>query len=306
MNPTDPINSPRSSSPPDASASSPPAARPFLPPLKKPVQFVKGVGPRRAAQLARLGITIVEDLLYHIPFRYQDRREIRKIRELPLGEEGATVGQLVRMGRRFVTRSRRWVLEGVVRDETGFLFLRWYNQHRYFEQRYQLGQRVLLYGKVEMGLKGGKWMIHPDMELLEEEEDTARILPIYNKTTEMTVAAMRRLVHGAVAEYVDLIPNSVPPEITARLGLMDLSAALRHLHFPPLDADHRCVVVMVLGREIAGQLRQQVLQRELAAGREFTQPLEPDVDDLSAALHQSVREGQHDASRRHRHGRLAI
>ena len=140
------------------------AARPFLPPLKKPVQFVKGVGPRRAEQLARLGIGTVEDLLYHIPFRYQDRREIRKIRDLPLSEEGATVGQLVRMGRRFVTRSRRWVLEGVVRDETGFLFLRWYNQHRYFEQRYQLGQRVLLFGKVEMGLKGGKWMIHPDME----------------------------------------------------------------------------------------------------------------------------------------------
>ncbi len=214
-----------------------PAPRPFLPPLKKPVQFMKGVGPRRAEQLARLSISTVEDLLYHIPFRYQDRREIRKIRDLPLSEEGATVGQIVRMGRRFVTRSRRWVLEGVVRDETGFLFLRWYNQHRYFEQRYQLGQRVLLYGKVEMGLKGGKWMIHPDMEVVEEEDDTARILAIYNKTTEMTVAAMRRLVHAAVAEYVDLVPSTIPSDITARLDLMDLSAALRYLHTPPLEAD---------------------------------------------------------------------
>src|SRR5262245_19443600 len=108
------------------------SSRPFLPPLKKPVQYVKGVGPKRAEQLARLGISTVEDLLYHIPFRYQDRREIRKIRDLRGGEEGATVGQLVRMGRRFVSRSRRWVLEAVVRDETGFLFLRWYNEHRYF------------------------------------------------------------------------------------------------------------------------------------------------------------------------------
>jgi ATP-dependent DNA helicase RecG len=214
-----------------------PTPRPFLPPLKKPVQFMKGVGPRRAEQLARLGISTVEDLLYHIPFRYQDRREIRKIRDLPLSEEGATVGQIVRMGRRFVTRSRRWVLESVVRDETGFLFLRWYNQHRYFEQRYQLGQRVLLYGKVEMGLKGGKWMIHPDMEVVEEEGDTARLLPIYNKTTEMTVAAMRRLVHAAVEEYVDLVPSTIPGDITARLDLLDLNAALRYLHTPPLDAD---------------------------------------------------------------------
>lgn len=211
--------------------------RSFPPPLKKPVQYVKGVGPKRAEQLARLGISTVEDLLYHIPFRYQDRREIRKIRDLIGGEEGATVGQLARMGRRFVTRSRRWVLEAVVRDETGFLFLRWYNQHRYFEQKYQLGQRVLLFGKVEVGLKGGNWMIHPDMELVEEEEDTARLLPIYNKTTEMTVSAMRRLVHGAVNDNLQHVQNGVPAEIAERLGLMDLSAALRDLHMPPLDTD---------------------------------------------------------------------
>ncbi len=207
------------------------------PPLKKPVQYVKGVGPRRADQLARLGINTVEDLLYHIPFRYQDRREMRTIRDLATGEEGATVGQLVRMGRRFMAKRRRWVLEAVVRDETGFLFLMWYHQHRYFQQKYQIGQRVLLFGKVDLGMKGGKWMIHPDMELVDEEDETSRILPIYNKTTEMTVAAMRRLVHGAVDAYAALVPKGVPPEISARLGLMDLTEAIRYLHRPPVDAD---------------------------------------------------------------------
>lgn len=230
------MNDHRFSAPSGPPSVPPPTFRPPQPPLKKPVQFVKGVGPRRAEQLTRLGISTVEDLLYHIPFRYQDRREIQKIRDLTVGEEGATVGQIVRMGRRFMARSRRWVLEGVVRDETGFLFLLWYHQHRYFEQKYQPGQRVLLYGKVELGLKGGKWMIHPDMELVEEDNEVARILPIYNKTTEMTVAAMRRLVHGAVAEYVDLVPNGIPGEVSERLGLMDLHDALRYLHMPPLDA----------------------------------------------------------------------
>ena len=77
--------------------------------------------------------------------------------------------------------------------------------------------RCCLYGKVEMGMKGGKWMIHPDMELLEEDDETARILPIYNKTTEMTVGAMRRLVHGAVATHIDFIPDSLPQEMKTRL-----------------------------------------------------------------------------------------
>ena len=219
------------------SVSSSRSFRSSQPPLKKPVQYVKGVGPRRAEQLARLGITTVEDLLYHIPFRYQDRREIKKIRDLEIGDETAITGQIARMGRRFLTRRRRWVLEAVVRDETGFLFLLWYHQHRYFQQRYQLGQSVLLYGKVEKGMKGGKWMIHPDMEPLEEEAETARVLPIYNKTTEMTVAAMRRIVHGAVDQHADLVPNGVPPEICERLQLMPLSLALRNLHFPPLDVE---------------------------------------------------------------------
>jgi ATP-dependent DNA helicase RecG len=218
-------------------ASLPSAFRSSQPPLKKPVQFVKGVGPKRAEQLERLGINTVEDLLYHIPFRYQDRREILKIRDLRTGEEGATIGQLVRMGRRFFARSKRWVLEAVVRDETGFLFLLWYHQHRYFQQKYQIGAQVLLYGKVEMGMKGGKWMIHPDMEILEENDETARILPIYNKTTEMTVGAMRRLVHGAVATHIDFVPDSLPQEMKTRLNLMKLNEALRALHMPPIDAD---------------------------------------------------------------------
>ena len=74
---------------PQKSSQSSSSFRSSTPPLKKPVQYVKGVGPRRAEQLARLGINTVEDLLYHIPFRYQDRRELRTIRDLATGEEGA-------------------------------------------------------------------------------------------------------------------------------------------------------------------------------------------------------------------------
>lgn len=205
--------------------------------LKKAVQYVKGVGPRRAEQLARLGIQTVEDLLYHVPFRYQDRRDVKRIAEIEIGQDATVVGHVARMGRRFLRRRRRWVLEAVVRDDTGFLFLLWYHQHRYFQQRYQLGQRVLLHGKIEEGMQGGKRMIHPDMEPLHDDEQTARILPVYHKTREMTVAAMRRLVHGAVAQYADNVTGGVPDEVCQRLDLMPLDRSLRALHFPALEAD---------------------------------------------------------------------
>ena len=226
---------------PDGRTASPPAsdapAFGVEPPLKKAVQYVKGVGPRRAEQLARLGIHTVEDLLYHVPFRYQDRREVTAIAAAEVGMEATVAGHVARMGRRFLGRRRRWVLEAVVRDDTGFLFLLWYHQHRYFQQRYQLGQRVLLHGKIEEGRQGGKWMVHPDMEPLEDAAPTARILPVYAKTNEMTVAALRRLVHGAVEQYVEHVTDGVPAEVRRRLTLPPLARAVRALHLPPLDAD---------------------------------------------------------------------
>src|SRR3989442_13497243 len=118
------MNDQRFPTSPDTPAAPPPAVRPSQPPLKKPVQFMKGVGPRRAEQLARLGISTVEDLLYHIPFRYQDRRGVKKIRDLTLGGGGGTGGQLARHGPPFLGRRRRGGAGRRIRDQNRPLFLR--------------------------------------------------------------------------------------------------------------------------------------------------------------------------------------
>jgi len=207
-------------------------------PLKKSVQYVKGVGPRRAEQLAKLGIQTVEDLLYHVPFRYQDRREIKSVVDLELGDITSTCGEITKISRRFLARRRRWVLEAAVKDDTGVLYLLWYHQHNYFLQRYRPGTRVLLHGKVEKGLRGGKWMIHPDIELEDQSQDaTTRILPVYNKTGEMTATTMQRIVQGAVRLHVDQVSNGVPSSICQKLKLMPLNHALRELHIPSEDAE---------------------------------------------------------------------
>lgn len=248
-------------------------------PLKKSVQYVKGVGPRRAEQLAKLGIQTVEDLLYHVPFRYQDRREIKSVSDLELGDITSTRGEITKISRRFLARRRRWVLEAVVKDDTGVLYLLWYHQHNYFLQRYRPGTRVLLHGKVEKGLRGGKWMIHPDIELEDEPQDgTTRVLPVYNKTTEMTAAAMQRIVQGAVRLHVDQVSNGVPSSICEKLKLAPLNEALRELHIPSEDADisalnsaasaaHRAVVfdeLFYLQLGIALRRRQAVREEGLS------------------------------------------
>jgi ATP-dependent DNA helicase RecG len=204
--------------------------------LKRPIQYVRGVGPRRAAELGKFGIQTVEDLLYHLPFRYEDRRRVALIGAAQPGEELGIVGELVRIEERTVGRGRRRILEAVLRDESGLLGLTWYNQVSYFRARYRPGQRCLVYGKIEHTPGGGKRIVHPDIDLTPDEAG-AGVLPVYNKPTTMTVGAIRKLVQQAVRDFADVVPSVLPREVSAAAGVCDLAAALRAVHLPAPDAD---------------------------------------------------------------------
>ena len=132
--------------------------------LQSPVQMIKGVGPQRAELLAKRGIHTLEDLLGYLPFRYEDRRALSKIRDLRAGEVGSVVGEIIHLAERYVGRNQRRILEGAVRDESGILALTWYHQVAYFRSRYQVGQRALVHGRVEGGPTGQKRMVHPEIE----------------------------------------------------------------------------------------------------------------------------------------------
>lgn len=204
--------------------------------LKRPVQFVKGVGPRRADLLRKTGIETVEDLLFHLPFRYEDRRRVSRIADARPGEEASFIGELAQLSDRTVGRARRRILEGVVRDESGLLGLTWYNQVTYFRARYRVGQRCLVYGRVERTPAGGIRIVHPEIDMAPDESGPG-ILPVYNKPTTMTVGAMRKLVQQAVRDFADRMPSALPPQVTESAGLLDLAAALRTVHLPSADAD---------------------------------------------------------------------
>jgi len=223
----------------------PPPVQAHLEALRMPVQYVKGVGPRRAEQLEKYGLATVESLLFHLPFRYEDRRDVRTIGGLVAGEEATIEAVLVTVEERFAGRRRR-VLEAIAEDPTGRLALVWFNQLHFFRSRYRAGQRVLLHGKPEplrqAPLGGGRMahrMVHPEIEVLEGDEsaELGRVVPVYEKPTGMPAGAMRRIVHSALEHYGARVPSAIPDDIAARRQLVDLDEALHHVHQPAADAD---------------------------------------------------------------------
>ncbi len=212
--------------------------------LRMPVQYVKGVGPRRAEQLEKFGVSTVEALLFHLPFRYEDRRDVRTIADLRAGEEATIEAELVSVDERYAGRRR--ILESVAADATGRLALVWFHQLHFFRSRYRRGQRVLLHGKAEplrqAALGGGRMVlriVHPEVEVLDGDEsaELGRIVPVYEKPTGMPAGAMRRVVHSAVDVYAARVPSAIPDDVAARRGLVDLTEALRQVHQPPPEAD---------------------------------------------------------------------
>ena len=203
--------------------------------------IVPGVGPTRAAELERFGLKSVDDLLYHLPFRYDDRRSLRRAGELRLGESATAILEIRRVDLRQVGKGgRRSVLSAMAGDDTGTVELLWYNQVRWFRSRLKPGGRWLVHGRVEKGYEFALRIVHPELESADETEGGAgppRIVPVYEKPTAMPVSTMRRIVHGALDASARLVPDGVPALARARYGLLPLGDALRGVHRPGPEAD---------------------------------------------------------------------
>ena len=150
--------------------------------LSSAVSAVRGVGPARAAELEKFGIHSVEDLLYHLPFRYDDRRAMSKVAELVVGTSASAVVSIEGVAEPRVGRARRQVLSAIARDETGFLELVWYHQIRFFRSRITPGSRWIVHGRIEPGYDAARRIVHPELERAEEAEAVAtgapRLVPV--------------------------------------------------------------------------------------------------------------------------------
>src|SRR5258706_238425 len=207
--------------------------------LATPIQFLKGVGPKRAEQLQAAGLCTVEDLLYHLPFRYEDRRQLKEISAALLGQEETFVGELIALQSRFIPRRRMQMMTATIRDDTGLLDLAWYRAPTYLVDGLAKGQTLVVHGKVERGMQARLRIVHPDFEVIEagDEANLQRILPIYLRPGGLPLSFMRKLADQVVSEYAAYLPNRLPLSVARRQQTLDIPEALTHLHQPSLDAD---------------------------------------------------------------------
>ncbi len=198
--------------------------------LSRSITTLKGVGPKIAEKLERLGAETIWQLLYLFPRRYDDYSLMKPISKLQYGEQVTIIGTIWQTKVRR-TRTNQSIIECVVNDGTGTVQATWFNQPWLAEQL-PAGTQIVLSGKVDMYL--GRLMFNsPEQEPLETEPlRTRRIVPVYPLTEGLTSTKMRELMQRTVKEWAARVPDPLPLEIRKRRRLYSLPQAIEQMHFP--------------------------------------------------------------------------
>jgi ATP-dependent DNA helicase RecG len=220
--------------------------------LKASARYIKGVGPKKAELLSRIGINTIEDILYYLPKRYEDRSSVVAIKDLKIGENNTVQGEIVSASLR---RSKAGVpiFQAVIKDSTGTVNAVWFNRP-YLADTMKKGDRLILYGRTE--LYDRLQLTQPEYEVFEEEGgdrglegadkgrkltengeegkslNIGRIVPVYALTEQLTQKYVRSIVFKVLSEYSKVLTEKLPTYIIARQKLVDIKFAIRNIHFP--------------------------------------------------------------------------
>ncbi len=213
--------------------------------LSTPVKYVKGVGPRIAEVLAAKSIHTVGDLLHYLPFRYEDRLNPRGIAEWRAGEMASVVAEVRNSG---LFRTRRMpIFQLTVGQGRARLRCLWFNA-TYLQDKFQPGQMIALYGKVEEDPRSRELQImQPQFEILVDPGDAGengadrkaaeslevgRIVPIYEATGRLTPRWFRRAIRTALDNLTPELPDAIPAMVRNHVALVAPRAALWNVHWP--------------------------------------------------------------------------
>jgi ATP-dependent DNA helicase RecG len=200
--------------------------------LRAPVKFLKGVGPKRAEALARLGVRTAGDLLYHVPRRYLDATTLTPFAQARVGTEVTCAGHVVSTGI-IPTRRGLRVFRAVLRDASGLMECAWPGQP-FLERQIKTGQVLLVTGPVRY--YHGKQLVPREFVILAEDGEAGPeqglVLPVYPATEGLTHRQIRALVHQHLDHLLPLVHDPQPAGLRRSLALPALPSALAAVHRP--------------------------------------------------------------------------
>ena len=209
-------------------------------PLDNDIKFVSGVGEVRAKLLAKeIGVHTLRDMLYHFPFRYIDRTQMYRIKDINEHSSSAYVQFRAKVtGKNFTGEGRKRRFSIFVSDGTGSAELIWFQGIKWVEKRFELGREYVIFGRPSF-FRGELSMVHPEMELVEKalsRKVESGLQGIYSTTEKLSSALGTKGIYNIICSLWGSVQGHIeeymPEYIRQRYGLITLEEALYNIHFP--------------------------------------------------------------------------
>lgn len=240
---------------------------------------LRGVGPQIAVRLQKLGLETIQDLLFHLPARYEDRTRIVPIRQVRPGDHVVIEGTIIEMQ---IRSGRRRSLLCSIKDDTGFMSLRFFHFNSAQQAQFtRKGLRIRCFGEIRFSTVGYE-MVHPEYRVLNEDASPLPIddhlTPVYPTTEGLQQRTFRQLMEQALQflERAHTLEEHLPDTLLTQFSLPDLTSAIRYVHRPPPDAprdqlraglhpaQQRLAFEELLAHQLSLQQRRSLLQQHQA------------------------------------------
>ena len=198
--------------------------------LNKDIQYVKGIGPKKASKLNKLGIFTINDLIYYFPRQYEDRNKLKKICQLE-DKEKATIRAIISSIETSTPRKGLSITKLSVRDETGFAKLVFFNQD-YIVKSFKSGDTILVFGKVKKDFNGVELSSCEVEQMSNNPKSTCGIMPIYPLTYGVTNKELMGIIKTIFTNEQIVVKEYLPKRIIEKYKLCSIDYAIKNLHNP--------------------------------------------------------------------------